>query len=182
VEKTKHTHTHTLSLSLSLCLSKRNCNYQKAQKIQIHTTHSFSLFASEFNSMLVESRFCFYYRCQQPKKVQQKKRDLEQCSRARHDASRRDRQTDRKKKRLDDSQEMPSSVMSAILQVHDITFTVTSSMIRTFHSGEPFPVLAACSISCRRRSRDVWRKVRNPPAPCEEESDRLMFAAAAASS
>jgi hypothetical protein len=43
-----------------------------------------------------------------------------------------DRQTDRKKKkRLDDSQEMPSSVMSAILQVHDITFTVTSSMIRT---------------------------------------------------
>ncbi len=130
----------------------------------------------------------------------------------------------------------------------------------TFHSGEPFPVLAACSISCRRpasikqaqksllqllskspcvllpaatggreagrggfffflpsfpggstfhslhwwwkracccasrrrrrrkrrtrdlRSRDVWRKVRNPPAPCEEESDRLMFAAAAASS
>jgi hypothetical protein len=24
--------------------------------------------------------------------------------------------------------------------------------------------------------------VRNPPAPCEEESDRLMFAAAAASS
>jgi hypothetical protein len=131
VEKTKHTHTHSLSLSLSLCLSKRNCNYQKAQKIQIHTTHSFSLFASEFNSMLVESRFCFYYRCQQPKKVQQKKRDLEQCSRARHDASRRDRQTDRKKKRLDDSQEMPSSVMSAILQVHDITFTVTSSMIRT---------------------------------------------------
>jgi hypothetical protein len=92
-------------------------------------------------------------------------------------------QTDRKKKkkRLDDSQEMPSSVMSAILQVHDITFTVTSSMIRTFHSAEPFPVLAACSISCRRRSRDVWRKVRNPPAPCEEESDRLMFAAAASS-
>jgi hypothetical protein len=108
--------------------------------------------------------------------------NLRKCNRARHDGIRRDRQTDRKKKRLDDSQEMPSSVMSAILQVQDITFTVTSSMIRTFHSGEPFPVLAACSISCRRRSRDVWRKVRNPPAPCEEESDRLMFAAAAASS
>jgi hypothetical protein len=71
-------------------------------------------------------------------------------------------------------QEMPSSVISAILQEHDITFTVTSSMIRTFHSADPFPFLAACSISCRRRSRDIWRKVRNPPL-CEE-SESLMFA------
>ncbi len=132
----------------------------------------------------------------------------------------------------------------------------THTHTHTFHSAEPFPVLVACSISCRRpasikqaqksllqllskspcvllpaatggreagrggegssssflprwfhlsrkpaccccasrrrsrrkrrtrdlRSRDVWRKVRNPPAPCEEESDRLIFAAAAASS
>jgi hypothetical protein len=141
VEKTKHSLSLSLSLSSEIGAAaigegihrRRNCNSQKAQKIQIHTTHSLSLslFASKLNSMLVESRFCFYYCCQQPKKVQQKKRDLEQCSRVRHDAIRRDRQTDRKKKRLDDSQEMPSSVMSAILQVHDITFTVTSSMIRT---------------------------------------------------
>jgi hypothetical protein len=102
--------THSLSLSLSLFSEiggaaigegihrRRNCNYQKAQKIQIHTTHSLSLFASEFNSMLVESRFCFYYCCQQPKKMQQKKRDLEQCSRARHDGIRTDRQKKKEKK------------------------------------------------------------------------------------
>jgi hypothetical protein len=51
--------THSLSLSLSSEIGegihrRRNCNYQKAQKIQIHTTHSPSLVASEFNSMLVE--------------------------------------------------------------------------------------------------------------------------------
>jgi len=114
VEKTKHTHTHTHSLSLSLSLSseigaaaigegihrRRNCNYQKAQNVQIHTVHSLSLlFASEFNSMLVESRFSFYYCCQQPKKVQQKKRDLEQCSRVRHDAITTNKKKEKKKKK-----------------------------------------------------------------------------------
>jgi hypothetical protein len=109
VEKTKHTHTLSLSLSLSflkLVLLQLVKVYIKEEiaTIKKHrrskfTQHILSLFASEFNSMLVELRFCFYYCCQQPKKVQQKKRDLEQCSRARHDAIRRDRQTDRKKKK-----------------------------------------------------------------------------------
>ncbi len=100
VEKTKHILCLSLSSEIGAAAiaegihRRRNCNYQKAQKIQIHTTHSLSLFASEFNSMLVESRFCFYYCCQQPKKVQQKKRDLQQS-----EAWCEERQTDRQEKK-----------------------------------------------------------------------------------
>jgi hypothetical protein len=57
VEKTKH----TLSLSLSSEIGaaaigegihrRRNCNYQKAQNVQIHTTHSLSL-SLPLNSIL----------------------------------------------------------------------------------------------------------------------------------
>jgi hypothetical protein len=130
VEKTKHTHTLSLSLSFLESVLLQLVKVYIEEEIATIKKHRRSKFTQHILSLSLplNSILCLLSQGFVSIIVAN---NLRKCNRARHDGIRRDRQTDRKKKRLDDSQEMPSSVMSAILQVHDITFTVTSSMIRT---------------------------------------------------